>query len=207
MRVTGGVFGGRRLRGPTSAGTRPTTDKVREALFAMLGDLSGARVADLYAGTGALGIEALSRGAAQAVFVEAGRAPLQVLRSNLESLALDQGERTRVLATRVERCDSVLARLGPFRLVLCDPPWDQLGSLRHQLARLPWRRWLEPGGELLLELPTRFDAASLALPALEVVRQRAWGDTAIVGWRPRATPEPAEGTSGEGAVGQGPGEG
>src|SRR5690606_7654715 len=94
MRVIAGRWGGRRLRVP-SAGVRPTADRVREALFASLGDLAGARVLDLFAGSGALGIEALSRGAAAAVFVERSAAAAAVVRANLE--ALGAGEAARVL--------------------------------------------------------------------------------------------------------------
>ena len=83
MRVIAGTLGGRRLKAPPGRGTRPTSDRVREALFAMLGDLDGARVLDLFAGTGALGIEALSRGAASAVFVERDARAAAVLRANL----------------------------------------------------------------------------------------------------------------------------
>src|SRR5262245_9255185 len=88
MRVTGGRLGGRHLVAPPS-GVRPTADRVREALFARLSDLDGACVLDLYAGTGALGIEALSRGAARAVFVDRSDASLSALRRNLRTLDLE----------------------------------------------------------------------------------------------------------------------
>ena len=89
MRVVAGEFGGRRLRAPRGAGTRPTADRVREALFSMLGDVSGARVLDLYAGSGALGIEALSRGAASAVFVERDAQAAATIRRNLDELGTE----------------------------------------------------------------------------------------------------------------------
>ncbi len=88
MRVIAGRFGGRRLAAPRGSGTRPTSDRVREALFSMLGEIEGASVLDLFAGTGALGIEALSRGAASAVFVERDPAALSALRANLATLGL-----------------------------------------------------------------------------------------------------------------------
>src|ERR1700758_5362053 len=88
MRVIAGTLGGRRLKAPPGRATRPTSDRVREALFSMLGELDGERVLDLFAGSGALGIEALSRGAARAVFVERGAAAGRVLRENLGSLGL-----------------------------------------------------------------------------------------------------------------------
>ena len=88
MRVVAGTLGGRRLRAPRGTDTRPTSDRVREAVFSMLGPLDGMRVLDLFAGSGALGIEALSRGATHAVFVERTRPALDVLRANLEALGL-----------------------------------------------------------------------------------------------------------------------
>jgi 16S rRNA (guanine966-N2)-methyltransferase len=118
MRVVAGEFKGRRLHAPRGAGTRPTADKVREALFSMLGDVSGARVLDLYAGSGALGIEALSRGAESAVFVERDGKALAALRRNLEA----------VDAVAEVRRQDVIRFLshpeGTFDLVLCDPPYD-----------------------------------------------------------------------------------
>ena len=89
VRVVAGEFKGRRLHAPRGAGTRPTADRVREALFSILGDVSGARVLDLYAGSGALGIEALSRGAESVVFVERDRGALAALRRNLDAVGVD----------------------------------------------------------------------------------------------------------------------
>src|SRR5580704_10651585 len=88
MRVIAGTLGGRRLRAPAGRATRPTSDRVREALFSMLGEIDGARVLDLFAGSGALGIEALSRGAAHAVFVERDAGAAAVLRENLRALGV-----------------------------------------------------------------------------------------------------------------------
>src|SRR5579859_1944240 len=95
MRVIAGELGGRRLRSPRGEATRPTSGRVREALFSMLGEIDGARVLDLFAGSGALGIEALSRGAASATFVEHAPPALAALRANLAALGL--GERSRVV--------------------------------------------------------------------------------------------------------------
>jgi 16S rRNA (guanine966-N2)-methyltransferase len=128
VRVVAGEFRGRRLAAPRGARTRPTADKVREALFSMLGDVSGARVLDLYAGSGALGIEALSRGAESAVFVERDARVAGVIERNLATLGLDQ---------RVVRQDAMrfLARAqGTFDLVFCDPPYDSAPGLAGPLA-------------------------------------------------------------------------
>src|SRR6185295_14611285 len=88
MRIVGGSLGGRVLRAPAGRATRPTSEKVREAVFNILGDVEGASVLDLFAGSGALGIEALSRGAAHATFVDAGRPALATIRANLDELGL-----------------------------------------------------------------------------------------------------------------------
>jgi 16S rRNA (guanine966-N2)-methyltransferase len=89
MRVIAGAYGGRGLLAPAGRGTRPTSDRVREALFSILGDIAGARVLDLFAGSGALAIEALSRGAAQATLVDTSRAAIDVIHRNLEALGID----------------------------------------------------------------------------------------------------------------------
>jgi 16S rRNA (guanine966-N2)-methyltransferase len=132
VRVVAGEFRGRTLAAPRGGRTRPTADRVREALFSMLGDLSGARVLDLYAGSGALGIEALSRGAESAVFVERDARAAAVIERNLASLGLEQ---------RVVKQDAMrfLARgEGMFDLVFCDPPYDSPRRLAGALAeRLP----------------------------------------------------------------------
>lgn len=118
MRVIAGSHGGRRLVAPDTADTRPVTDRVKESIFSSLGEVVvGAQVADLYAGAGSFGIEALSRGAASVVFVESGRRALAALRSNLRALELE----AEVVSTTVER---FAAETGSaFDLVFCDPPW------------------------------------------------------------------------------------
>ncbi len=125
MRITGGAFRSRELRAPRGSRTRPTADRVREALFSMLQsrvELEGARVLDLYAGTGALAFEAMSRGAAHAVLVEKDRAALDALRENRRALGLD--DTTHVLATSVEQCEA----RGPFEVVFADPPYADVRS-------------------------------------------------------------------------------
>jgi len=129
IRVVSGEFGGRKLVVPDGSGTRPTTDKVRQAVFNSLdsaGLIDGAAVADLFAGSGALGIEALSRGAATCVFVERDRAALQAVRANITSLGL--ADRTTVITSDVP---AWVPALRGVDLALIDPPyefdgWDQL---------------------------------------------------------------------------------
>jgi 16S rRNA (guanine966-N2)-methyltransferase len=174
MRVTGGELGGRRLVAPPS-GVRPTADRVREALFARLSDLDGVCVLDLYAGTGALGIEALSRGAERAVFVERSHASLAALRRNLRTLELD--ERARVVRGDVR---SALRRLSGeglrFDLVLADPPYADR-ELSAPLALLVSGRLLAPGATVVVERSRRHP-----LPSIEGLvshESRRYGDTEL----------------------------
>ncbi|MGD9123461.1 MAG: 16S rRNA (guanine(966)-N(2))-methyltransferase RsmD, partial [Desulfarculaceae bacterium] len=123
MRISGGQWRGRRLKTPPGVATRPTSGKVKEALFNILGPVvSGARVADLFAGSGALGLEALSRGAAFCLFVEKNKSALKALEDNLATLA--GGKQAQVLAVDAIRSQRLKER-GPFSLILADPPYDQ----------------------------------------------------------------------------------
>ena len=171
MRVVGGRFARRPLRAPRGNRTRPTTDRVREALFNLLGarmDLDGARVLDLFAGTGALGLEALSRGAAHVTFVERHGPTLALARDNAASLDV-------AAHARFARADA-LAHLradGPaFDLVLADPPYD-LGALP-DLPALAQAR-LAPDGLLALE----HDARHAFGDAPGHVLSRAYGRTVV----------------------------
>jgi 16S rRNA (guanine966-N2)-methyltransferase len=168
VRVVAGEFKGRRLHAPRGTRTRPTADRVREALFSMLGDVSGARVLDLYAGSGALGIEALSRGAESAVFVERDRAALGALRRNLDAVAADAD----VVSQDVPR---FLARgEGTFDLVFCDPPYDGAPAVAGALAdALP--ALLGDNARIVTESDKR---NPLLLP-LPLLVERAYGDTRI----------------------------
>lgn len=177
MRVTGGRLGGRTLRAPKGDRTRPTTDRVRESLFQILGDLSGLAVLDLYAGTGALGIEALSRGAARATFVEVDRSALKALRQNLEALGLEAS--SRVLGSPVERALSSLRSSGPYDLVLADPPWADLDVLVRALPTLLATLNLPTSAQLIIEHSAR-DSVHLPTGApLVLLDRRDWGDTAV----------------------------
>jgi 16S rRNA (guanine966-N2)-methyltransferase len=169
MRVVGGEYGGRRLAAPRGRSTRPTSERTREAVFSMLGDISGARVLDLFAGSGALGIEALSRGAAHATFVDSGPAAVTVIRRNLEQLGLGECALIAKLDVRA---------LGPvgesYDLVFVDPPYPQANALGPLLAReLPAR--VTPGGRVVSESDRR-SPLELGLP---MIRERRYGDTLI----------------------------
>jgi len=168
VRVVAGEFKGRRLRAPRGMRTRPTADRVREALFSMLGDVSGARVLDLYAGSGALGIEALSRGAASAVFVERDARAASAIRDNLRALELDQAVR------RQDALRFLAANEGTFDLVFCDPPYDSVPRIAEPLAeRLP--ALLTQGARIVTESDKRMP---LELP-FELLAERTYGDTRI----------------------------
>ena len=168
MRVVAGEFKGRRLRAPRGLRTRPTADRVREALFSILGDVSGARVLDLYAGSGALGIEALSRGAASAVFVERDARAASAIRDNLRALELDQAVR------RQDALRFLAANEGTFDLVFCDPPYDSVPRIAEPLAeRLP--ALLTQGARIVTESDKRMP---LELP-FELLAERTYGDTRI----------------------------
>jgi 16S rRNA (guanine966-N2)-methyltransferase len=182
MRVIAGRFGGRRLSAPRGAGTRPTADRVREALFSMLGPLDGLSVLDLFAGTGALGIEALSRGAAAAVFVERDRLALGALREHLAALGLDSGEAAAAqeLSVQVRAQDAFAALCAAaaggerYDLIFLDPPYAQALAWGPKLAQaLP--DVLAPEGLVVVESDRR---APLAV-GLPVRRQRRYGDTSI----------------------------
>ncbi|WP_437831651.1 16S rRNA (guanine(966)-N(2))-methyltransferase RsmD [Sorangium sp. So ce1153] len=176
MRVIAGRLGGRRLAAPRGEGTRPTADRVREALFSSLGDVTGALVCDLYAGTGALGIEALSRGARRAVFVESGRPALATLRENLAALGLD--EAARVVPLPVERALELLRDEGPFDLALLDPPYAALAKAAAAAARLAGPLGLlAPAGRLVLEHARRDPSPEIA--GLTCAAVRTYGDTAV----------------------------
>jgi len=188
MRVIAGRFGGRRLRSPGGRRTRPTAERVREALFSVLGPLEGVRVLDLFAGSGALGIEALSRGAARAVFVERSAAALPALEGNLE--ALDLG-RDRAIVRRSEAMRALRSareRRETYDLVFLDPPYRDAARLARALSTaLP--AVLGPGARVIVESDRR-TPLELDLPLAD---ERRYGDTLIRIHRAQSVPGPRPG--------------
>ena len=178
MRVVGGRLRGRNLASPASRDIRPTADRLRESVFNILvhaydDPISGARVLDLFAGTGALGIEAISRGAAFTLFIDNGTEARALLRSNVEALGLGG-------VTKVFRRDA--ADLGPahpvepFSLAFLDPPYGK-GLAEKALASLRHGGWLTPGALLVVE---EAKAASFAAPeGFEELERRAYDDTEL----------------------------
>ena len=174
MRVIAGSLGGRRLKAPGGRTTRPTSDRVREALFAMLGPLDGEPVLDLFAGTGALGIEALSRGAGKVVFVERDRAAARMLQDNLTALGISPE------AAELRRGDALAALRSArengeaYDLVFIDPPYGQARLWGPRLsAELP--AVLAPQGRIVVESDRR-EPLELDAP---VLTERRYGDTSI----------------------------
>lgn len=168
MRVVAGEFKGRRLAAPRGTRTRPTADRVREALFSMLGDVGGARVLDLYAGSGALGIEALSRGAAAAVFVERDPRALAAIERNLAPLGAD----AEIVRQDVRRW--LAGAVGPFDLVFCDPPYDSASRLAGPLAE--WLPGLTADDARIVTESDKRNPLELPFPLLT---ERSYGDTRI----------------------------
>jgi 16S rRNA (guanine966-N2)-methyltransferase len=179
MRIVGGRLRGRALAAPKSAAIRPTADRLRETLFNILahayGDpVAGARVLDLFAGTGALGLEALSRGAAFALFVDDGAEARAVIRANVEQLGLGG-------VTRVFRRDAT--RLGPahpvepFSLLFADPPYGR-GLAEKALAAAREGGWLAPDALVVVEEAA--DAQFTVPQGFEEIERRSYDDTEVI---------------------------
>jgi 16S rRNA (guanine966-N2)-methyltransferase len=171
MRIIAGLAKGRRLASPEGKGTRPMMDRVREALFSSLaGDIPDAEVLDLYAGSGSVGLEALSRGAGRAVFVECGRRALTCLRTNVATVGLG-GE---VVARDV--VEYLTGTEDRFDLVFVDPPYDlALASVKEVLGLTGSR--LRPEGAVVVH--RRAGTGVPEAPGLEMVDRRRYGDTEI----------------------------
>ncbi len=179
MRIVGGRFRGRAIASPEHEGLRPTSDRVRESVFNILLhgidglEIDGARVIDLFAGTGALGLEAISRGASYCLFVEEGAEARGLIRQNVEAFGLTG-------ITRLFRRDATdlgpVAPMQPFALAFLDPPYGK-GLGEKAIASLRDGKWLVPGAIVVWE-----DRASSALEWPEGFREidrRTWGDTQV----------------------------
>jgi 16S rRNA (guanine966-N2)-methyltransferase len=174
MRVIAGRLGGRRLKAPAGRLTRPTSDRVREALFSMLGTLDGASVLDVFAGSGALGIEALSRGASVVVFVERDARAVRALRGNLQALAIEPAEADVRRADAMAALRSARTRKETYDLLFIDPPYRQAHGLGPELSMvIP--SLLRPAARVVVESDRR---APLEL-GMEVEQERRYGDTSI----------------------------
>ena len=154
MRIIAGSRKGTKIFAPKGRSTRPTGDRVREAAFRLIGPVDGAAVLDLFAGSGAMGLEALSRGAARAVFVESDREACRVIERNLAKLELSGAELVRADARRALSADVAAARR--YDLILVDPPYEDFPKMQKTLAiYLP--RLLEPDGAVVVETESRLE--------------------------------------------------
>lgn len=177
MRVIAGTHRGRRLRGPQGTALRPTSDRVREALFSILGNrLPDSRVLDLYAGTGAIGIEALSRGAAQVTFVESRAASLTLLRQNvsdcqMSSQAMIQSRTVQQFLSRPELWT------GPYDIVFADPPYDVTYELEGIFKKVA-SPLTSPDAWLVVEHASKMVLPSQLGPS-SFTRRYVYGDTAL----------------------------
>jgi 16S rRNA (guanine966-N2)-methyltransferase len=179
MRIVGGIFRGHAIQGPNSAATRPTSDRVRESIFNILAhgaariEIDGARVMDLFAGTGALGLEALSRGARFCQFVDESAEARGLIRRNADALGV-------IGLAKIWRRDA--ANLGPcapqspFDLIFVDPPYNR-GLGEKALTSLVEGEWLSPGAVVVLEEAEKARIADV--PGLALLDQRTYGDTQV----------------------------
>lgn len=184
-RVIAGSAGGRRLAVPPGNGTRPTSDRAREGLFsaweALLGTLDGVRIADLYAGSGAVGLEALSRGAVHALLVEADPKAVRTVRENVRAVGLPGAE---VRTGKAEQTVAGPAPADPYDVVFLDPPYVVTDDdLREILLTLGSRGWLAEGALVTVERATR--GGEFGWPeGFEPLRSRRYGEATL--WYGRA---------------------
>jgi 16S rRNA (guanine966-N2)-methyltransferase len=172
MRVVGGRLGGRTLVAPRGRLTRPTPERVREAVFSILGSVEGLEVLDLYAGSGALGIEAVSRGAAGATFVDSGAAAVAAIRRNLSELDLAAEVRRQAVPAFLQRTSSDARQ---YDLVFLDPPYRHATSLGRELS-VALEPVLARGALVVAESDRR---SPLDLETLTIQDERRYGDTLI----------------------------
>jgi 16S rRNA (guanine966-N2)-methyltransferase len=183
-RIIAGVHGGRRLVAPPGVQTRPTSDRVREAFFSALGtmtDLSAARFMDLYAGSGAVGLEALSRGASQALLVEAEAKAARVIRDNIVTLRV--GAAARLITGRVSQVLAAEPEDGPYDVVFADPPYavgdDEVTEVQQALVG---NGWLAGDAVVVFERSTRTAVRGAPLSWVDGItaeRSRRYGETTL----------------------------
>jgi 16S rRNA (guanine966-N2)-methyltransferase len=177
LRITSGIFRGRQIQALPGNTTRPTSERLRQAwLNALQTQIPEARVLDLFSGSGALGFEALSRGASYVLFVEENFKAAHVIRENIKILNVD--EQTKILQKRAEQKATLLADEAPFDLIFMDPPYEK-GFEEKILATFPWEELLVEGGRLCIESAHRKEGAFPAPVSLAVARHERYGDTQL----------------------------
>ncbi|MDO3700700.1 16S rRNA (guanine(966)-N(2))-methyltransferase RsmD [Micromonospora sp. C28SCA-DRY-2] len=179
-RIVAGTLGGRRIAAPPGAGTRPTSDRVREALFSAVQaevDLTGARFADLYAGSGAVGLEALSRGAAHVLLVESDPRAARVIRENVA--ALRAAPAARLVTGKVGTVLAAGPEGGPYDVVFADPPYALPDAeVTAMLAALVDGGWLAPDALVVVERSSRTGPVEW-VPGVTAERSRRYGETTL----------------------------
>lgn len=192
MRVVAGEAKGRPLKAVPGKGTRPTTDKVKEAIFSMIGPFFDGGVAlDLFAGTGGLAIESLSRGAERAIFVDADAKSIEVVRANLKATGFEK--KSEVYRNDAERALKVLAKRDTaFDLVFLDPPY-RMKNGDELLLRMEESGLLQPGAVIVLEYESSYEYPE-AFGSFSLRRKAVYGDTAvsIYDWEPKKDAEEQE---------------
>jgi 16S rRNA (guanine966-N2)-methyltransferase len=173
MRIIAGAYKGRRLFSPTNDLVRPTSDRVREFIFSVIGeDIQGSAVLDLFAGTGAVGLEAKSRGAADVIFVDASRQSLNIVRKNCELVGLQTG----IIKSDAAGILGSGQLIGSFDYIFCDPPY-LYAEFELILEMITEFTRLNAGGQVVYESSSRSDAPHVA--GLEIVKQKKMGDTQV----------------------------
>jgi 16S rRNA (guanine966-N2)-methyltransferase len=189
LRITGGRFRGRQIKNPTSDSTRPTQSRMRQAWMNSLQTVIGdARVLELFSGSGALGLECLSWGAASVVFVDQAPRAIQCLRENIKTLDVE-GE-CEVLSGSIDRVKDEILPRGPYDLVLADPPYHE-GWERKLLEEWPWAELLKPEGLFCLEwapmgkqkTPHGISSLPDQTASLEKVREKKYGESMLTTYR------------------------
>jgi 16S rRNA (guanine966-N2)-methyltransferase len=185
MRIISGTFKGRRLFTPKHRSIRPTSDQVKESIFNILGgEVEGKVVLDLFSGTGNLGIEALSRGARKAFFVEKGREALQLIQKNLAQCELQK--QSEILPSDVYRAIGILKQRGEvFDLILMDPPYEK-GLIQKTLMKLNFERIYHQDSIFVIEHGRREPLPDIT-DGWDLIRQKRMGDTMISFLTPRST--------------------
>ena len=180
LRLTGGEFRGRLIKTPKDLTTRPTQARLRQALFNSIQfQLQDSVVLDLFAGSGALGFEALSRGASRVVFVETSKAALKMLAENIAELGVK--DRAVIIAGPVESSFAELLKWGPFQIVLADPPYAE-GWEEVLLQKTPWGEMLDEGGLFVIEwgrLKSQLKELPDNTPFLVKTREKIYGESVL----------------------------
>lgn len=192
MRIISGYARGMKLKPPRGSEVRPTTDRVKETMFAILGDITEHRILDLFAGSGALGLEALSRGAREVVFVEKNRQSLQTLEYNLAKVRhcfpQDHDGTTKIIRADVRKLPGILGEeTEEFDIILADPPYSEnkpSSAPSQLLTDAPFRQWAGNNVLLVLEHPSRLSIPQVATANWQIIRQRRFDRTTVTFARP-----------------------